>query len=63
MMPPEASNEGDSLKNDIRPAHLLGCQTVWLKGESWDSEAAEEIPQHPAEADRVITDITELIND
>lgn len=54
---------GDSLKNDIRPAHLLGCQTVWLKGEPWDSETAEEIPQHPAEADRVITDITELIND
>lgn len=39
---------GDSLKNDIRPAHALGCRTVWLKGEGWTNgeegaSAADEI--------------------
>ena len=36
---------GDSFKNDIEPAHFLGCQTVWLKGEMWNpGEFDETIP-------------------
>lgn len=29
---------GDSLKNDILPAHSLGCQTAWLPGEGWNND-------------------------
>jgi putative hydrolase of the HAD superfamily len=48
---------GDSLKNDIRPAHELGCTTIWLKGEGWnDDETAE------GQADRVISDLAELLS-
>lgn len=53
----EVAVVGDSLKNDIRPAHELGCTTIWLKGEGWnDDETAE------GQADRVISDLTELLS-
>lgn len=29
---------GDSLKNDILPAHSLGCRTAWLPGEGWNND-------------------------
>ena len=29
---------GDSLKNDILPAHSLGCHTAWLPGEGWNND-------------------------
>ena len=38
---------GDSFGKDIRPAHSLGCETVWLKGRGWDREEADEsLPTH-----------------
>ncbi|MBR2231798.1 MAG: HAD family hydrolase [Prevotella sp.] len=52
---------GDSLKNDIRPARQIGCQTIWLKGEPWDSEAPDNSASYSDEADRVITNILDLI--
>ena len=52
---------GDSLKNDIRPARQIGCQTIWLKGEPWDSEASDNSASYSDEADRVITNILDLI--
>ena len=52
---------GDSLKNDIRPARQTGCQTIWLKGEPWDSEDPDNITSSPGEADRIITNILDLI--
>lgn len=52
---------GDSLKNDIRPARQIGCQTIWLKGEPWDSEASDDSTSYSDEADRVITNILDLI--
>ena len=52
---------GDSLKNDIRPARQIGCQTIWLKGEPWDSEASDDSTSCSDEADRVITNILDLI--
>ena len=52
---------GDSLKNDIRPARQIGCQTIWLKGEPWDSEASDNSASYSDEADCVITNILDLI--
>jgi putative hydrolase of the HAD superfamily len=52
---------GDSLKNDIRPARQIGCQAIWLKGEPWDSEAFDNSASYSDEADRVITNILDLI--
>lgn len=38
---------GDSFGKDIVPAHSLGCQTVWLKGKSWEREEVDEtVPTH-----------------
>lgn len=31
----ETSMVGDSYGNDIAPAKLLGCKTIWLKGKGW----------------------------
>ena len=47
--------------NDIRPARQIGCQTIWLKGEPWDSEASDNSASYSDEADRVITNILDLI--
>ena len=52
---------GDSLKNDIRPARQIGCQAIWLKGQPWDSEASDNSVSYSDEADRVITNILDLI--
>ena len=32
--PQETMVVGDSLKNDILPAHSLGCASAWLQGSS-----------------------------
>jgi len=46
----------DSIEKDIRPAKLLGCHTVWLRGQQWEDKAVEEsLP------DRIITDLEELL--
>ena len=47
---------GDSIKNDMTPAHCLGCRTVWLKGEEWSDAAGKS-----TEADYVITDIRDVL--
>ena len=33
---------GDSFGKDVVPAHSLGCQTVWLKGKTWEREVVDE---------------------
>lgn len=38
--PEEVLVVGDSYDKDIVPAHSLGCRTVWLKGQGWNT--AEE---------------------
>lgn len=48
---------GDSMDKDIIPASKAGCQTVWFKGEGWTDDPVDE-----RLADRVITDLTELLN-
>lgn len=32
---------GDSYDKDIVPAHSLGCRTVWLKGQGWNTAEEE----------------------
>lgn len=46
---------GDSYKKDIVPAHSIGCQTVWLKGEGWVEENYPDCV-----ADRIIANLKEL---
>ena len=48
---------GDSMQKDILPARQAGCQTVWLKGESWKAE-----PQDESLPDFIITEISNVLN-
>lgn len=41
LQPQETMAVGDSLKNDILPAHSLGCATAWLQGEGWNNDQHE----------------------
>lgn len=46
---------GDSYTKDVLPASQLGCETVWFKGEEWESVTRDEtLPTH------VITSLREL---
>lgn len=56
LQPSDVIVVGDSIKNDIRPAHSLGCTTVWIKGESW-SQTAEDT----STVDYEITDIEQVV--
>ena len=53
LKPEEVVVVGDSYKKDILPAQQIGCQTIWLKGQGWDSEES-------GTANMVITDFKEL---
>ena len=56
MSPAEVTVVGDSMGNDIRPARMLGCQTVWLRGPQWNDKPVDEsLP------DRIINNIEELL--
>lgn len=54
LHPGETVIIGDSYKNDIRPANLLGCPSIWLKGKGWDEQ--DEAIEHPF----IIKDFAEL---
>lgn len=58
LQPAEVAIVGDSHKNDIAPGQLLGCKTIWLKGQGWDAEETDN-PAHTA--DRIINKIAELL--
>jgi len=70
LQPQEVAVVGDSLRNDILPARALGCQTVWLRGEQWDTacsgQSADEKDNSntgkPSAVSRVITDLSELLS-
>lgn len=47
---------GDSYKNDIEPARLLGCVTVWLKDVGWDLDK-----DHDKNADYIIKNLPEVL--
>lgn len=52
---------GDSYVNDITPAKLLGCKTIWLKGKGWseveDTSNADFIIQSLEQLQGVIKNI------
>lgn len=54
MKPEEVVIIGDSYKNDIHPAILLGCHSIWLKGQGWDDR--DKDIKHPA----IIKNIAEI---
>lgn len=47
---------GDSFSKDIVPAKAAGCYTIWLKGEGWEEETDDSVP------DAIITDLAQLID-
>lgn len=51
----EALVVGDSYTKDIKPAELLGCRVLWLKGKGWSAE--EDAVLHPD----IITSIGEIL--
>ena len=52
--PEEVVIIGDSYKNDIQPATLLGCPSIWLKVKGWHD--ADETIEHPC----IINDFSAL---
>lgn len=46
---------GDSIKNDIRPAKMLGFKTIWIKGMAWN-----ETPEDETLPDEIIYNIEQL---
>lgn len=55
MPPQQVMVVGDSIDKDMVPAHQLGCQTCWLRGEGWNPPQQE----HPA-VDRIINRLSDL---
>jgi HAD superfamily hydrolase (TIGR01549 family) len=57
MKPEEVTIIGDSFKKDIMPAKKIGCNAIWIKGETWTDENNDEsLP------DAIITDLGQLTN-
>jgi putative hydrolase of the HAD superfamily len=52
--PTEAIVIGDSYGNDIAPAKLLGCDTIWINNRGWKN------PDETGSADKIIKSIKEL---
>ena len=52
--PTEAIVIGDSYGNDIAPAKLLGCDTIWINNKGWKN------PDETGSADKIIKSIKEL---
>jgi len=57
VQPQDITVVGDSLKNDIQPAKVLGMQAIHLKGEAWKKDDGEN------PANRIIKDIKELLDE
>lgn len=49
---------GDSYSKDMAPAKIVGCQTLWLKGQTW----GEDKLQDTSAADKQFTSIFDLLN-
>jgi Predicted hydrolase (HAD superfamily) len=47
---------GDSFSKDIIPAKAAGCHTIWLKGEGWEENTDDSVP------DAIITDLAQLLD-
>jgi len=60
LLPNECVVIGDSESKDILPAQSIGCQTIWIKGDAWETTDTEE--QTAGDCLAVISDFRELIN-
>jgi HAD superfamily hydrolase (TIGR01549 family) len=49
---------GDSYSRDIVPAKRIGCRTVWLKGETWETIAAPDDAEYCI---RSVLDLPDLL--
>jgi FMN phosphatase YigB (HAD superfamily) len=45
---------GDSFSKDMLPAKKVGCKVIWLKGEGWEEETDDSLP------DAVINNLDQL---
>lgn len=50
---------GDSYDKDIVPAHSLGCRTVWLKGQGWNTAEEDALD---CCADKIINELQDIIS-
>lgn len=57
MKADEVTVVGDSIDKDIIPAHRAGCNTVWIRGEQWTDDPADE-----SQANLAIDNLTELLD-
>lgn len=55
--PQDAAVVGDSFGKDIRPAHSLGCHTIWLQGEGWNGPEAYD----PAIPDTIVHRLNDIL--
>lgn len=62
LTPEEVIVVGDSIANDILPAHSLGCRTVLLPGKPWDS--SRRLPRLPRDTFKIksIGQLVEIID-
>lgn len=55
MQPGEVCVVGDSFSKDIQPAQAIGCQTIWIEGETFKPEQVDRaLPTH------IVHDLTQL---
>ncbi|GAA4443093.1 hypothetical protein GCM10023091_30940 [Ravibacter arvi] len=57
LSPGECVVVGDSFSKDIVPAAIVGCHTIWLKGEAFSGDSA---PAQPHQPDLIIYDLLDL---
>ena len=57
--PEEVLVVGDSYDKDIVPAHSLGCRTVWLKGQGWNTAEEDGLD---CCADKIINELQDIIS-
>ena len=58
LKPEEIVVVGDSYGKDIKPAHSLGCHTIWIKGQGWSDK--EEDADNSC-ADHIITELPQVL--
>ena len=58
LQPHEVLVVGDSYGKDMAPAHGIGCQTIWLKGQGWSDK---EEPTDSSCANHIIDTLTQVL--
>ena len=58
LQPHEVLVVGDSYGKDMTPAHDMGCQTIWLKGQGWSDK---EEPTDSSCANHIIDTLTQVL--